>query len=431
MEHVGTRHYLINRRLAKSSQRPAWINDPNGQTIPLTWLQVLDDRPLDTSFIPMAQDLETKLNLNSTCGTHVWYLPPVSTTTQHNSQEVDQTHAAAKSMLFFAIHHSVTDGLGGSRIINELLIAYDNLAAGRAWDDGLRRLDPARLSQRNRLGLNRWDYLKHLWKQPIALAGMAKFLIRSFRVIGGVDNHASDDQTPRLIGRWVSEDLSAQIDRSAAEKSISANSIAMASVFYALPTWLRQQNNASEEKWFRMVLPISIASKDDLRSPIANRATIVQVDRCEDQMRDVDSFLHYLDREVKIIVGWQFDKLFLLLVRLMSVSRGWLRRSATNPRARGTIVFTNLGQPFRSVEKRLKKLSRTAANTDHLTDIVDFDYAGPTRCGMPLNFTIQRHQQRYRITARFDGRVLTTEQADRFLDQVETEVNKITSRPPA
>ena len=438
MGQVLNRHFLINRRLAKSSQRPTWINDPNCQTIPLTSLQVLDDRPLDASFIPIAQDLETKLNLNSTCGTHVWYLPLVSTATQPNSQEVAQTHAAAKSMLFFAIHHSVTDGLGGSRVINEILIAYDNLVAGRAWDDGFRRLAPARLSQRNRLGLNRWDYWKHLWKQPIALAGMAKFLFRGFHVIKGgqakacgTPNIESDSQTLGLRGRWISEDLSAQIDRSAAEKSISANSIAMASVFYALPTWSRQLSDTPVEKWFRMVLPISIASKNDLRSPITNRATIVQIDRCEDQMRDVDSFLHYLDREVKIIVGWQFDKLFLLLIRMMSVSRGWLRRSAANPRARGTIVFTNLGQPFRSVDKRLQKLSGAAANADHLTDVVDFDYAGPIRSGMPLNFTIQRHQQRYRITARFDGRVLTTDQADRFLDQVETEMNKITSRPPA
>ena len=142
-------------------------------------------------------------------------------------------------------------------------------------------------------------------------------------------------------------------------------------------------------------------------------------------MRDVDSFLHYLDREIKIIVGWQFDKLFLLVVRLMSVSRWWIRRSAANPRARGTIVFTNLGQTFRSVSKRAQKLSRQTSDADHLLEIVDFDFAGPTRSAMPLNFTIQRHQQRYRITARFDRRVLTTDQASSFLNQVEIEMNNL------
>ena len=130
----------------------------------------------------------------------------------------------------------------------------------------------------------------------------------------------NDSQKMGLVGRWISEDLSAGIDHAAAAKMVAVNTIAMAAVFYAIPVWSRQRDDAPAKKWFRMVLPISIASKDDLRSPITNRATIVQVDRCEDQMRDVDSFLHYLDREMKIIVGWQFDKLFLLVVRLMSVS---------------------------------------------------------------------------------------------------------------
>jgi hypothetical protein len=337
-------------------------------------------------------------------------------------------------MLFFAIHHSVTDGLGATRIANEVLIAYHNSVAGRAWDDGLRLLDPGPLLQRGRLGLRRWAYWKHIWKQPIAIVGMVKFLFRTFNVIergqgdsSEVSNIKSETETQGLTGRWISEELSAQIDRSAAEKSISTNSIAMASVFYALPAWSRQLNGAPAEKWFRMVLPISIASKDDLRSPITNRATIVQVDRCEDQMRDVNSFLHYLDREVKIIVGWQFDKLFLLIIRMMSVSRWWLRRSATDPRARGTIVFTNLGQPFRSVDKRVKKLSRVDGRAEPPNEVVEFDCAGPTRSAMPLNFTIQRHQQRYRITARFDGRVLTIGQAGRFLQRVQIELSKITT----
>lgn len=417
MEHVGRRHHLLNRRLADSNRKPTWIIDPDCQTSLLTWMQGSEEEPLDKFFMPTTLELGTKLDPHTTPGTHVWY---------------QQSVAAPESMLFLAIHHSVTDGLGGSRIINELMIAYDNLVAGRVWDDGLRLLDVARLAQRNRLGLNRWAYWQHIWKQPIALVGMVKFLLRRFHVIEGGQGEASDapnieaeSQSSGMIGRWISEDLSAQIDRSASEKSVSANSITMASVFYALPAWSRQQSDAPVKKWFRMVLPISIASKDDLRSPITNRATIVQVDRCEDQMSDVESFLHYLDREVKIIVGWQFDKLFLLIVRMLSVSRWWLRRSASNPRARGTIVFTNLGQPFRSVDKREKKLVRVGADPVADTEIIDFDYAGPTRSAMPLNFTIQRYQQRYRITARFDSGVLTADQASHFLKQVEAELGKI------
>ena len=429
-ERVTSRHFIWDRRLVDSNQKPTWVADPNCQTLLLTWMDVGDDQSVDQSFMPTTGDLRTKLDLSSTPGAHIWCQAAGSAATQSEAKGTSQTNAASQSMLFLAIHHSVCDGLGGARIISELLIAHDNLVADRSWDDGLRQLDPTRLSQRHRMGLNRWSYWKHLWKQPIALGGMVKFLFRGFHVIAeretDIDReNINDSQKMGLVGRWISEDLSAGIDHAAAAKMVAVNTIAMAAVFYAIPVWSRQQDNAPAKKWFRMVLPISIASKDDLRSPITNRATIVQVDRCEDQMRDVDSFLHYLDREIKIIVGWQFDKLFLLVVRLMSVSRWWIRRSAANPRARGTIVFTNLGQTFRSVSKRAQKLSRQTSDADHLLEIVDFDFAGPTRSAMPLNFTIQRHQQRYRITARFDRRVLTTDQASSFLNQVEIEMNNL------
>ncbi len=414
IERVTKRHLLWNRRLAAQNRKPVWIAKPDCQTSLLSWIDVSADQSNEEAFMPSGLDLRRKLDLESTPGAHVWC-------------QASRQYA----VLFLAIHHSVCDGLGGTRIISEILIAHDNLVADRPWDDGLKQLDLERLLQRHRIGLNKWSYWKHFWKQPIALAGMAKFLFRGFYVIkkGQTNAHVKDvdggSQSSGLVGRWISKDLSALIDRVAARKEVAVNAIAMASVFYALPEWSRQQNDRPAEKWFRMVLPISIASKSDLRSPITNRATIVQVDRCENQMREADSFLHYLDREIKIIVGWEFDKIFLLMIRLMSVSRWWLHRVANNPRARGTIVFTNLGQPFRSFEKRAKRVARSIQDSDTSTEIVDFDFAGPTRSAMPLSFTIQRHQQRYRISARFDERVLASEQAASFLERVEIELSKL------
>ncbi len=446
LELVQERHFLTKRRLAGSERAPFWVNDQNSNDSPLTW-ETAEETQFDTAFLPLPGDLEEKLDLRSTPGAHLWYqnfaaksslpLPDQAVAVSEGCAGVHSADTQPRSMLVFACHHSVADGMGGGRFVNELLIAYNNLLAGRDWQDGLRRLEPARLAQRNQLGLSRWDYLKHIWKQPIALIGMSKFLFRGFHTIvaGRLEtpSETSADtslQTFGLIGRWISSDLSAQIDRFATDKSVSANSIAMAAVFYALPTWCRQQGDDPVEKWFRMVLPISIASKDDLRLPMTNRATIVQVDRCEEQMQDVDSFLHYLDREIKIIVRWQFDKLFLIIVRLMSASHWWLRRSAASPQARGTVVFTNLGQAMRSVDRHAKKFSGEVDRTpsDRPAEIIDFDFAGPTRNALPLNFTIQRYQQRYRISARFDGRCLAPSQADDFLRQVEEELQRLTGR---
>ena len=324
--------------------------------------------------------------------------------------------------VLFGIHHVISDGLGGAQSINDLFAIYDNLRAGRDWDQDLRRLDVKRLKLRNHLGVWSWDYIKHLWKQPIALAGLLKFLFRDFTVLGPRTNEPAAALTDKtalgLVGQWIDSDHAAAIDCFAKQKQVTGNSIFMAAVFYAVERWSSEHAPRGRERWCRIVLPVSLRSKDDLRMPVTNRATIVQVDRNKEQMRDRESFLHYLDREVKIIVGWQFHKLFLLIVRCMSVSEVWLRWSARKRKARGTIVFTNLGEPFRAVEKR-ERLNQ--ADDGAVTSLSAFDFGGPIRNHMPLNFTLQKSKGRYRISVRFDSRVVTIDQAKEFLELVKEE----------
>ena len=315
--------------------------------------------------------------------------------------------------VLLGVHHSIGDGLGGAQSINDLLAIYDNLRAGREWDKSLKRLDVERLKLRNNLGIGSRDYLKHLWKQPIAIAGLLKFLFRDFTVLSHRVNEKSpsltDETALGLVGQWIESNHAVAIDGKAKEKQVTVNSILMAAVFYAVDRWSSLHVPDGRKRWCRMVLPVSLRSKDDFRLPLTNRATLVQVDRNEDQMQDRDSFLHYLDREVKIIVGWQFHKLFLLIVRCMSASEAWLRWSAKKEKARGTIVFTNLGEPFRAIEKR-ERLNRDDEGA--VTRVNAFDFGGPIRNHMPLNFTLQKSKGRYRISVRFDSRVITIDQAN-------------------
>jgi len=59
--------------------------------------------------------------------------------------------------------------------------------------------------------------------------------------------------------------------------------------------------------------------------------------------------------------------------------------------------------------------------------LIDFDFVGPIRPGIPVNFTLQRHQQRYRLSLHFDRRVLSEESAEEFLASIESEL-KIQTR---
>ena len=260
----------------------------------------------DSGFVP-------QVDLNSQHGLHMWFF-------------VGQ----GQTMILAGIHHTLGDGGGGIQVLSDIFQAYDNLCADREWDFGLRKLDPSLLKRRGNLDLLTRRYLKHLWKQPIALFGMAKFLLRKFREFQPCERTGEPATNfPGIAGRWVSDADSQAIQAFADSSGIRVNSVAMAAVFYATQQWLDQSvggvaNVASDKHndWIRMVLPISYRSKSDLRMPVTNKATIVQVDRNTDQMKDVKSFLHYLNREVEIVIGWQFDKIFLMVMGLIGSVAG-------------------------------------------------------------------------------------------------------------
>jgi len=314
------------------------------------------------------------------------------------------------------IHHAAGDGGGGIQLLSDFFQVYDNLCSDRPWDFGLRKLDDSLLKQRGRIGVFSWNYLKHLWKQPIALFGMAKFMLRRFRVFeSGLETITPTTNFPGIAGRWLNESDSANVQFYADQQNVRVNSVAMAAVFNACQKWLVRDGDSESTDWIRMVLPISYRAKSDLRLPVTNKATIVQVDRNKAQMRNAKTFLNYLNREIDIVIGWQFDKIFLIVIGLLAMIPGRLKRAAESTTARGTIVFTNLGEPF-----RLKKVKKR--NWAGQLQWVDFDFVGPIRPGMPVNFTLQRHQRRYRLSLHYDRRVLSEELAEEFLSSIKNEL---------
>ena len=412
------RHLLIQKTVRGTGTRQQWelSTDDHEETLDaeldkmLSWIQCDEQKKVnDDSFAPQlptefANAVVPQVDINAQHGLHAWVF-------------VGSGH----TVILAGIHHAAGDGGGGIQLLSDFFQVYDNLCSDRDWDFGLRKLDIRLLQQRGHIGLFRWNYLRHLWKQPIALFGMAKFMLRTFSVLEADKKHLKPTTNfPGITGRWLTESDSANIQSFADQQNVRVNSVVMAAVFRACQKWLDRDRdrNRDDEKtgWIRMLLPISYRAKSDLRLPVTNKATIVQVDRCADQMSNGKSFLHFLNREIDIVVGWQFDKIFLMVISLLARLPGRLKKAAEDPAARGTIVFTNLGEPF-----RLKKVAQR--NWVGQLQWIDFDFVGPIRPAMPVNFTLQRHQQRYRLSLHFDRRVLTEETAANFLALIENELS--------
>ncbi len=320
------------------------------------------------------------------------------------------------ALVYFAVHHAISDGVGAILVVNEWLAIYANLDSGRSATAGLQRLDADRLRARNHLGLIRWNYLRHIFQQPVALFGATKFIFRR-TVDLTIQKDVPDGEArlyPAIVGRWVDADAVRSLSRESGRLGVTLNSIMLGRLFVSLAKFLARDGEDHRRDWLRVILPISIRGMSDRRMPAANRTTIVQLDRRADELLSSDGFYQNLDREIRIIRGWQLDKIFLICIRLLSTVEPLFRKVAGNRKSRGSVVFTNLGEPFRKLLKTQSQLSGDAFD--------QFDLVGPVREGTPLNYTVARHGERLRVSLHYDSRVFSANRADDLLESYAIEL---------
>ncbi len=368
--HAVARHPLLWARLQRRGRRMTWTW-ADVESFKVHWAN--SDAPIDAPPI----DLEAGPNV------------VVCATTDESPES---------TRLWIRSHHAVCDGVGGIQFVNELLQIYDNLVYGRAADEGLHRLDPPTLRQRNNLRLLGRRYLRHTIKQPIAIAGASKFLFRKIRPLEFEATGSPSDvsKLPRIAGVWVSRDDSASMLDAARRRSISLNAWVLGGL-YAFLLQHPAGRAFREGAWLRILFPMNLRDISDRRMPACNRTALVQVDRRKDQIADARTFYHYLNREIGLIRQWQLNKLFLLVVRGMAWVPGWLESSAGNPTCRGAAIFTSLGSPFRRTIERVEGRPRVGDAW-----IEEFDFVGPVRQGTPIYVCLQRESSRIRLSIRFD-----------------------------
>ncbi|MFT5299664.1 MAG: hypothetical protein ACI87E_001897 [Mariniblastus sp.] len=358
-------------------------------------------------------------------GITVWPEPTSSASSSEIAPEAIHGPAGFCSEVWLYVHHSVGDGVGSILVINDWMVVYANLMNGRAPEKGLHRLDPELLKQRNSLGILSWRYLKHVYKQPIALFGAAKFIMRkTAELLPGSERAAppapqsenlppaAEPVYPAIIGRWISESQVEGLAAHAKRHQVMLNSVLLGQLYLALAKWRAEHTQHTDRDWMRIILPMSIRNVSDRRLPTANRATIVQVDRCGNEMRDLADFYRSLNREIMVIRGWQLDKIFLLVIRGISLSNKWLLNAANDTKSRGMAVFTNLGEPLRKSERAS---SREPESMSFLRPF-EFDLVGPIRTGTPINFSTSRYGPKLRISMQYDHRLLNPVHAQALLD---------------
>ena len=381
---VIQRHPLLTCKIEKSKGSFSWVQAPDERK------QIQWDAKLDESVGPKAIAIDREIPWNVIC--------------RNNGKTTE---------IWFHMSHAVGDGLAGVQIIGDWMKCYHQISSGSDSIKGFHKLNGEDLRKRNHLGLLSSTYLKNLWKQPLGLFGATKFIFRKpAPFLGNSTNEADWDHhaQPAVIGGWVDSNISKDIEDSANSIGVSVNSLVLGSLMQTLEKFC-QRNDDRVSPWIRVILPMSIRTFADRRMPATNRATVVQVDRKASDFAN-DGFFQGLNREIQIIRDWDLGKLFLIFVRAMAVIPSLLKRSANNQKCRGTAVFANLAEPFGRLGLPTDGEKLVVGNLK----LFEFDFVGPIRRLMPINFSLQKFLGRYRVSLHFDSRLMTQDQAEELLN---------------
>ena len=339
-----------------------------------------------------------------------------------NSAESDSSGTTASEIRFHS-HHAASDGVASIGLINDWLVIYNNLVAGEPAEAGLVELDDSSFHRRGVLGLWSWSYLKGLPQQTIALFGAAKFIFRKTKTIAPQTLPIENPTTyPAIKGVWIDAKTLQADRRRASDNQVGFTAWCMARCFVAIERWNKNRQTESKDSQsqstsvWRILLPFSTRSAGDRASIAANRTAVIQIDRqvpaCGTQ---TIPFCQSIDHEINVIRRWQLEKMFLIAIRLASVSNTWLSKIANNPVSRGAAIFTHLGRPYKRAMIHVNRLSKSAASPMLLARPVDFDLAGPIRTGTPINISFARFDHRLKISLHYDSQTISPAEADRLL----------------
>ena len=334
---------------------------------------------------------------------------------------------AERTSLFMQMHHARVDGLGAIQGIQETLRVYDNLYNQRAIDDGLRRLDEGRFAKRGQIGLFQKGWWRRVHLQWIPAYGAAKFALAKITHLLPEWKKETQPAPLKNYLTYCRRKLDPQVLKQLRAGDRTANDRLLAGVFLAIDRFQTEIKQSRGNKKIRIVVPISIRERADLRGTICNRVALIQLDRADKDFADPEGLAWGINHELGFVSKYKFEKSFGIVLRLMSIVPGFFRWRIKRRSVRTTTVLTNLGTPFRKSKLPRQEGALTVGDLR----LVDVELIPPVHDLIPAVFLFSTFEERSAITINYDQRVLSCPQAERLLEIYFEEICRLVDGLPA
>ncbi|MEM6469208.1 MAG: hypothetical protein AAF802_06530 [Planctomycetota bacterium] len=267
----------------------------------------------------------------------------------------------SKSRLILQLHHAVCDGIGIRSFLIDLLAEYARssgatVSSPRYTPDSDRLLGRADFSAVEqsppKIKLRWWEKLRNTYyfylQRPHPLGGLDKHS-RSEAMSAGASNNEP------LLHQVFDKDSSLAIESRCKREGVRLNDLALAVLFRSCHRWNQESGTDSGKTRIRLLMPVDLRRRSDLRLPAANRLSFAFLGRTHEQCESWESLLKSVQVETQRIKDTRVYMDFLKGLQSLSNSPQRFRRAIDANRNMSTAVLTYSGDIARGMKSLFPK----------------------------------------------------------------------------
>lgn len=336
---------------------------------------------------------------------------------------------ASETLINFAAHHAVSDGVGVFQFVADWLAAYRARVEGKSAPD-LPELPPESLATR---GNPRW-----IVAQPIsrwqAIKGTvteaSRWVLRRPLAIHGTRQPTLQvPPQPGLIHATLTAAETHALRVIAKSHQATLNDLLIRDLFVALANWQGQQAGAAARQWLRINVPTNLRLPGESPTPSCNIVGYAFLTHRIGETQVPARLLTDVATEMDSIRRWNLGQLFLDGLSRAETIPGALRWFTRGGRCWATTVLSNMGDVRRFMQPALKRVGREYLLGD--VPLLKIAAAPPVRpetnavllatmCRDELTMTMRAHPDR-----------LTEDEQRQLLDRYMDELRRTAAHTPS
>lgn len=403
------RHPLLASRLVDLGGKPHWQYVPDFTPE----LRCPEKNPMlvDRGHGPSPQ----RIDLREEPGCRFWYAV----------QRGENAAATPTCRLTIQLHHACCDGGGFRRVLIDILSAYSAATSPENTNESPRKrridsLRPDRLIERGdfsaieqhppkiRLGL--WQKIRNAhyfhFQKPEPLRGEPK---------PRPSDRASDSVNEPLRHFGFDEPTSSRLLELCRQREVAVNDLALAILFRTCRQWNRAHGMDRPGDRIRLLMPMDLRTRSDLRAPAMNRLSFAFLGRTHRQCESWPELLRSVQAETKWIKDTRVHMDFLRGLAAVADRPVWLRAAIGQSERMCTSVLTYTGDIARGLKSSFPEVDGRLRIGDTLLECIYV--APPARRGTNVTLGLCINWGRICISANWNRRAMSETQCVEFMRQ--------------